>query len=108
MTFVQGSSYDYEHMNDLFVEIEIRLGEEQEMDAITSPASVDIPTELVHCPLIIKRVDKHWFFFTSGGDYEYLHISGGGTIPGSYGTMGTGKLGYDTDWLVYPGYYRYT
>jgi hypothetical protein len=56
-------SYDYEHMNDLFAEIEIGLGEEQEMHTITTPASVYIPAGLVHCPLIFKRVDKPVILF---------------------------------------------
>jgi len=51
-------SYDPYNMEDLGAEIEIGLGEEQEIHVITTPASVYIPAGLIHCPLNFKRVDK--------------------------------------------------
>jgi len=65
-------SYDFEHMNDLFAEIEIGLGEEQEMHTITSPASVYIPAGLVHCPLIFKKVDKPLILFHTSIASKYV------------------------------------
>ena len=56
-------SYDYENMDELHAEIEIGLGEEQEMHTFTSPTSVYIPAGMVHCPLNFKRVDKPLILF---------------------------------------------
>jgi hypothetical protein len=65
-------SYDYEHMDELFAEIEIGLGEEREMHTITSPASVYIPAGMVHCPLIFKRVDKPIILFHTSIASKYI------------------------------------
>jgi hypothetical protein len=65
-------SYDYEHMDELFAEIEIGLGEEREMHTITSPTSVYIPAGLVHCPLIFKRVDKPIILFHTSIASKYV------------------------------------
>ncbi|HEY94896.1 MAG TPA: hypothetical protein G4O15_08165 [Dehalococcoidia bacterium] len=65
-------SYDYEHMDELFAEIEIGLGEEREMHTITSPTSVYIPAGLVHCPLIFKRVDKPVILFHTSIASKYI------------------------------------
>jgi hypothetical protein len=51
-------SFDPDNMGDLGAEIEIGLGEEQERHIITTPATVYIPSGMVHCPLEFKRVDK--------------------------------------------------
>ena len=51
-------SFDPYHMGDLEADIEIGLGEEQEIHKITTATSVYIPKGLVHCPLHFKRVDK--------------------------------------------------
>jgi hypothetical protein len=65
-------SYDYEHMDDLFGEIVIGLGEEQELHTITSPTSVYIPAGMVHCPLIFKRVDKPIILFHTSIASKYV------------------------------------
>ena len=65
-------SYDYDHMNDLFGEIIIGLGEEQELHTITSPTSVYIPAGMVHCPLIFKRVDKPIILFHTSIASKYV------------------------------------
>jgi len=49
-------------MGDLGAEIEMGLGEEQEIHTITTPASVYVPKGLIHCPLHFKRVDKPILF----------------------------------------------
>ena len=49
-------------MADLGAEIEMGLGEEQEIHTITTPSSVYIPKGLVHCPLNFKRVDRPILF----------------------------------------------
>jgi hypothetical protein len=51
-------SFDPDNMGDLGAEIEIGLGEEQEIHIITTPATVYIPKGMIHCPLNFKRVDK--------------------------------------------------
>lgn len=51
-----------EHLEDLGAEIEIGLGEEQEIYTITTPASVYIPKGLIHCPLNFKRIEKPILF----------------------------------------------
>jgi hypothetical protein len=43
-------------------EIEMGLGEEQEIHKITTPTSVYIPKGLVHCPLNFIRVGKPILF----------------------------------------------
>ena len=45
-------------LGDPGAEIEIGLGEEQEMHTITTPASVYVPRGMIHCPLNFKRADK--------------------------------------------------
>lgn len=65
-------SYDYQHMDDLFGEIVIGLGEEQELHTITKPTSVYIPAGLVHCPLIFKRVDKPIILFHTSIASRYV------------------------------------
>ncbi len=55
-------SFDPDNMGELGADIEIGLGEEQELHKITTPTSVYIPAGLVHCPLNFKRVDKPIFF----------------------------------------------
>ena len=49
-------------MADLGAEIEMGLGEEQEIHTITTPASVYVPKGLIHCPLNFKRIDKPILF----------------------------------------------
>jgi hypothetical protein len=45
-------------LGDMDAEIEMGLGEEQEIHKITTPTSVYIPKGLVHCPLNFRRVGK--------------------------------------------------
>jgi hypothetical protein len=49
-------------LGEMDAEIEMGLGEEQEIHKITTPASVYIPKGLVHCPLKFIRVDKPILF----------------------------------------------
>ncbi len=49
-------------MEDLGAEIEMGLGEEQEIYTITTPTSVYVPKGLIHCPLHFKRVDQPILF----------------------------------------------
>jgi hypothetical protein len=65
-------SYDFEHMDELFAEIIIGLGEEQELHTITSPTSVYIPAGMIHCPLIFKRVDKPIILFHTSIASKYM------------------------------------
>jgi hypothetical protein len=74
-------SYDFEHMDDLFAEIVIGLGEEQELHTITSPTSVYIPAGLIHCPLIFKRVDKPLILFHTSIASKYVKKEDAGKKP---------------------------
>lgn len=47
-----------EDITDFDAEIEIGLGEEQEIQTITSPSMVSIPPGMLHCPLRFKRLGK--------------------------------------------------
>jgi len=55
-------SFDPDNMGELGADIEIGLGEEQEIHKITTPTSVYIPKGMIHCPLHFKRVDKPILF----------------------------------------------
>jgi len=70
-------SSDFEHMEELFAEIIIGLGEEQELHTITSPTSVYIPAGMYHCPLIFKRVDKPLVIFHTNIASKYVKKEGG-------------------------------
>ena len=65
-------SYDFEHMDELFAEIEIGLGPEQEMHYINSPTSVYVPAGLIHCPLVFKKVDKPVILFHTSIASKYV------------------------------------
>ncbi|MDD5337864.1 MAG: hypothetical protein PHG35_00410 [Dehalococcoidales bacterium] len=65
-------SYDYNNMDELFGEIVIGLGEEQEMHTFTKPTSVYIPAGMVHCPLVFKRVDKPIILFHTSIASKYV------------------------------------
>ncbi len=53
---------DPDNPNYLGVEIEIAMGEEQEIHVFDTPTVVVAPKGLVHCPLITRRVDKPYSF----------------------------------------------
>jgi hypothetical protein len=55
-------SFDPDNMGELGADIEIGLGEEQEIHKITTPTTVYIPAGMIHCPLEFKRVDKPVLF----------------------------------------------
>jgi hypothetical protein len=55
LCFIGGNPLD---IKDFGAEIEISLGKELEKHVIKSPTVVSIPPGLIHCPLIVKRVDK--------------------------------------------------
>jgi hypothetical protein len=60
---------------DMDAEIEIGLGEEQEIHTITTPSSVYIPKGLIHCPLNFKRVDKPILFVHATLAPKYIKVS---------------------------------
>lgn len=55
LCFIGGNPLD---ICDLGAEIEITLGEERETHIITSTAVVVLPPGLLHCPIVIKKVEK--------------------------------------------------
>ncbi len=54
---------DYQKPYDLGAEIEFWL--EDEMHIITSTAMIFVPAGMKHCPLILRRVDKPIFHFST-------------------------------------------
>jgi hypothetical protein len=55
LCFIGGNPVD---ITDLGAEIEMSLGSEHEKHIITKTSCVSIPSNLPHCPLNIKKVDK--------------------------------------------------
>ena len=55
LIFIGGDPTD---ITDFGAEIEMCLGEEQEKHVITSTSVVSIPPGLVHCPLIVRKLEK--------------------------------------------------
>lgn len=73
MSFNHPHSHDFPEMlgfiggdppdiTDFGAIIEITLGEEREIHVISSPAIVAIPTGLLHCPIVFKKVEKPLVF----------------------------------------------
>jgi hypothetical protein len=63
---------DPEDPDDLGGEVSIRLGDEEHI--ITRSTIIFVPAGLVHCPLVLNRVDKPIFHFTTVniGQYNVL------------------------------------
>jgi hypothetical protein len=53
---------DPTNMKDLGAEIEIAFGEEWEKHIVTTSAVVYIPKGLQHCPIVVKKVDRPFYF----------------------------------------------
>jgi hypothetical protein len=68
-------------MGELGAEIEIGLGEEQEMYTITKPTSVYIPSGLVHCPLNFRIVEKPILFVHVAITPKYVKKEWGPSQP---------------------------
>jgi hypothetical protein len=62
-------------LGDMDAEIEMGLGEEQEIHKITTPTSVYIPKGLVHCPLNFRRVGKPILFVHATLAPKYMKVS---------------------------------
>jgi hypothetical protein len=63
---------NYQDPYDLGAEIEFWL--EDEMHIITSSALIFVPKGMKHCPLILRRVDRPIFHFSTvtTGQYNYI------------------------------------
>jgi hypothetical protein len=61
---------DPDHPDDLGAEVEIWL--EGERQIITKSAMIFVPPGMVHCPLILRRVDRPIFHFTVVNNGLYL------------------------------------
>ena len=66
---------DPKNIKDFDAEIEIALGDELEIQTITSPSVVSIPPGLTHCPLRVKRLTKPILFFEIVLEKEYQRDS---------------------------------
>jgi len=71
MAFVGG---DMKNIRDFDAEIEIVLGEEMEVQTITSPSVVTIPAGLLHCPLRFKRLGKPVIFLELAFERSYQRV----------------------------------
>jgi hypothetical protein len=67
----------------LGAELEIAMGEEQEIHVINTPTIVAVPAGLVHCPLVTKRVDKPYGFsaISLNGGHETTWLGEGAGKP---------------------------
>jgi hypothetical protein len=63
---------DYQNPYDLGAEIEFWL--EDEMHIITSSAMIFVPAGMKHCPLILRRVDKPIFHFSTLTGSHYTSV----------------------------------
>ena len=61
---------DHENPHDLGGEVEIWL--EDEKQVITKSAMVFVPAGMKHCPLVLKRVDRPIFHFTTVPGKQYI------------------------------------
>jgi hypothetical protein len=68
---------DPEDPDELYGEVSIFLGEEEHI--ITRSTIIFVPAGLVHCPLVLNRVDKPIFHFTTVnlGQYNVLPPTAG-------------------------------
>jgi hypothetical protein len=60
---------DTKNPKDLGGEVELSIGGERHL--ITKSCLIFVPKGTKHCPLIIKRVDKPIFMFTTGPSFKY-------------------------------------
>jgi hypothetical protein len=65
---------------DLGGEIEIYL--EDDKHVIDRTAMIFVPAGMVHCPLVLKRVDRPIFHFTIVSGRRYLKDEGSGLVEG--------------------------
>jgi hypothetical protein len=83
--FIGGNPQNFEEFD---AEIELALGEEEEVYTITSPTVFSIPAGLVHGPLTIKRIGKPVLFI------EVTHVPEGKyklSAEGEHGKKKSGK-----------------
>ena len=62
------------NIRDFDAEIEIVLGEEMEVQTITSTSVVTIPAGLLHCPLRFKRLGKPVIFLEIAFEHSYQRV----------------------------------
>jgi hypothetical protein len=55
--------HNTDDLSNLGAEIELSLGEEQEKHIITNSTVVTIPKNMVHCPVVTKKVEQPFSFF---------------------------------------------
>lgn len=65
---------DLKNIRDFDAEIELALGEENEIQTITSPSVVSIPLGLMHCPLRFKRLGKPVIFIEITFERSYQRV----------------------------------
>ena len=58
-----------EDYHDLCAEVELWLGDEKHI--LNKSCVVFVPKGLVHCPMVIRSVDKPFFHFSGGAANEY-------------------------------------
>ncbi len=78
---------DLANAPDFQAEVELYLGEEQELHLITAPTAVHIPKGMVHGPLNFKRIDRPIMLIDSLLSAEYTIV---GKEPRIIPPKGTG------------------
>jgi hypothetical protein len=68
MGFIGGDPLNFAEFD---AEVELSLGEEQEVQTINSTSIVYVPAGLLHCPLVFKRVGKPIIFMHIFPESEY-------------------------------------
>ena len=79
-------SLDPDNPYDLGAEIEIDMGTEMEPYVFNTPCAVIAPAGLVHCPLIVKKVNRPWGFtaICLNNDHDTTWLGGDPGIPNLY------------------------
>jgi hypothetical protein len=104
--------------NYLGAEVEVALGKNYERYVIDVPSIVCIPKDLPHGPIVTRKVEKPFAFYSIGlaADYQAIRLKGKpGANPGTqeyghlvkkmskYGQPGANKIGPgNADWLMWP------
>ncbi len=77
---------DADRPDYLGAEVEIFMGEEMESHVFDTPTVVIAPAGLVHCPLVVRRVDRPWNFtaICLNNSHDTTWLGGDPDVPNRY------------------------
>ena len=77
---------DADRPDYLGAEIEVFMGEEMESHVFDTPTAVVAPAGLVHCPLVVRRVDRPWNFtaICLNNTHDTTWLGGDPNVPNRY------------------------